>query len=245
VANIDWYLLTSDNGIIRTLDQPIYLTRIKGKNVYCLDRDGKTRAIAIDPTEYRFKQALTKHNYDEVLQIIRNSNLVGQSIIAYLQKKGFPEIALHFVREDKTRFELALECGNLEVGLETARTMDKEEYWAKLAQEALRQGNHQIVEMCYQRIKNFDRLSFLYLATGNTEKLTKMLKIAELRGDAMSRFHNSLFLGNVGERVRLLQEVGQGKGIHSFVVLILILLRLLTPTLILDHECSTLGLCHG
>jgi len=187
------------------------LTRIKGKNVYCLDRDGKTRTIPIDPTEYRFKQALTKRNYDEVLQIIRNSNLVGQSIIAYLQKKGYPEIALHFVREDKTRFELAIECGNLEVGLETAKTMDKEECWNKLAQEALRQGNHQIVEMCYQRIKNFDRLSFLYLATGNTEKLSKMLKIAELRGDAMSRFHNSLFLGNVEERIRLLREVGQGK----------------------------------
>ncbi|KAG0310426.1 hypothetical protein BG000_007055, partial [Podila horticola] len=179
---------------------PIYLTRIKGKNVYCLDRDGKTRTIPIDPTEYRFKQALTKRNYDEVLQIIRNSNLVGQSIIAYLQKKGYPEIALHFVREDKTRFELALECGNIEVGLETAKTMDKEECWVKLAQEALRQGNHQIVEMCYQRIKNFDRLSFLYLATGNTDKLSKMLKIAELRGDYMSRFHNSLFLGNVEER---------------------------------------------
>ncbi|KAG0326510.1 hypothetical protein BG004_002959, partial [Podila humilis] len=178
-------------------------------NVYCLDRDGKTRTIPIDPTEYRFKQALTKRNYDEVLQIIRNSNLVGQSIIAYLQKKGYPEIALHFVREDKTRFELALECGNIEVGLETAKAMDKEECWVKLAQEALRQGNHQIVEMCYQRIKNFDRLSFLYLATGNTDKLAKMLKIAELRGDYMSRFHNSLFLGNVEERVRLLREVGQ------------------------------------
>ncbi|KAF9927332.1 hypothetical protein FBU30_003331, partial [Linnemannia zychae] len=207
--HIKYALPQGDSGIIRTLDQPIYLTRIKGKNVYCLDRDGKTRTIAIDPTEYRFKQALTKHNYDEVLQIIRNSNLVGQSIIAYLQKKGYPEIALHFVREDKTRFELALECGNLEVGLETAKAMDKEECWVKLAQEALRQGNHQIVEMCYQRIKNFDRLSFLYLATGNTEKLSKMLKIAELRGDAMSRFHNSLFLGNVEERVRLLREVGQ------------------------------------
>ncbi|KAF9204235.1 hypothetical protein BGZ49_005548 [Haplosporangium sp. Z 27] len=207
--HIKYALPQGDNGIIRTLDQPIYLTRIKGKNVYCLDRDGKTRTIPIDPTEYRFKQALTKRNYDEVLQIIRNSNLVGQSIIAYLQKKGYPEIALHFVREDKTRFELALECGNLEVGLETAKVMDKEECWKKLAQEALRQGNHQIVEMCYQRIKNFDRLSFLYLATGNTEKLSKMLKIAELRGDAMSRFHNSLFLGNVEERVRLLREVGQ------------------------------------
>ncbi|KAG0232011.1 hypothetical protein BGW42_008522 [Actinomortierella wolfii] len=207
--HIKYALPQGDNGIIKTLDQPIYLTRIKGKFVHCLDRDGKTRSIPIDPTEYRFKQALTKKNYDEVLTIIRNSNLVGQSIIAYLQKKGYPEIALHFVREDKTRFELALECGNLEVGLETAKAMDKEECWNKLGQEALRQGNHQIVEMCYQRVKNFDRLSFLYLATGNLDKLGKMLKIAELRGDYMSRFHNSMYLGNVEERIRLLREVGQ------------------------------------
>ena len=44
---------------------------------------------------------------------------------------------------------------------------------------ALLQGNHQIVEMCYQRTKNFDKLSFLYLITGNLEKLRKMMKIGK------------------------------------------------------------------
>lgn len=47
--------------------------------------------------------------------MVRNAKLVGQSIIAYLQKKGYPEVALHFVKDEKTRFSLALECGNLEV----------------------------------------------------------------------------------------------------------------------------------
>ncbi len=71
--------------------------------------------------------------------------------------------------------------------------------------------------MAYQRSKNFDRLSFLYLITGNVEKLRKMLKIAELRNDNMSRFHNSLFLGDIEERVRLLKEVGQCIiSLHSF-----------------------------
>jgi coatomer protein complex subunit alpha (xenin) len=82
----------SDSGIIRTLDQPVYLTRVKGKTLYILDRDGKARSITIDPTEFRFKLALVKRQYEEVLHIIRNSNLVGQSIIAYLQKKGYPEV---------------------------------------------------------------------------------------------------------------------------------------------------------
>lgn len=49
--------------------------------------------------------------------MVRNAKLVGQSIIAYLQKKGYPEVALHFVKDEKTRFSLALECGNIEVRL--------------------------------------------------------------------------------------------------------------------------------
>ncbi len=34
------------------------------------------------------------------------------------------------------------------------------------------QGNHQVFEMCYQRTKNFDKLSFLYLITGGAIKLS-------------------------------------------------------------------------
>ncbi len=74
--------------------------------------------------------------------------------------------------------------------------------------EALRQGNHQIVEFSYHKTKNFERLSFLYLITGNLEKLAKMLKIAEMRSDVMGRFHNALYLGDVRERVRILEEAG-------------------------------------
>jgi len=33
--------------------------------------------------------------------------------------------------------------------------------------------------MAYQRTKNFDKLTFLYLITGNLEKLRKMMKIGE------------------------------------------------------------------
>lgn len=47
--------------------------------------------------------------------MVRNAKLIGQSIIAYLQKKGYPEVALHFVKDEKTRFGLALECGNIDV----------------------------------------------------------------------------------------------------------------------------------
>lgn len=146
-----------------------------------------------------------------MLQIIKTSSLVGQSIISYLQKKGYPEIALQFVQDPQTRFELALECGNIEVAIEMAKTLDRPQLWARLGNEALAHGNHQTVEMTYQRQRNFDKLSFLYLATGNQEKLSRMAKIAEHRGDSISRFQNAVYLNDAESRIQIFKELGQCK----------------------------------
>lgn len=205
--HVKYSLLNGDNGIIRTLDQTVYLVKVKGRNVYCLDRSAKPRILEIDPTEYRFKLALVKRNYDEMLQIIKTSSLVGQSIISYLQKKGYPEIALQFVQDPQTRFELALECGNLDVAVEMARELDRPNLWSRLGTEALAHGNHQVVEMAYQKQRNFDKLSFLYLATGDQEKLGRMAKIAEHRGDFTSRFQNAIYRGDVEDRIQMFKEV--------------------------------------
>ena len=65
--------------------------------------------------------------------------------------------------------------------------------------------HHQLFTRC----QNFDRLSFHYLVTGNRGHLSKMLKIAQHRKNRMSRYHNALYLGDIEERVRVLEEVGQ------------------------------------
>ena len=38
-----------------------------------------------------------------------------------LQEKGYPEVALHFVRDERVRFNLAIECGNIEVALQSGQ----------------------------------------------------------------------------------------------------------------------------
>ncbi|KAL2927244.1 Coatomer subunit alpha-1 [Bienertia sinuspersici] len=206
--HIKYCLPNGDSGIIKTLDVPIYITKVSGNTIFCLDRDGKNKAIVIDATEYIFKLSLLKKRYDSVMKMIRSSQLVGQAMIAYLQQKGFPEVALHFVKDERTRFNLALESGNIQIAVASAKEIDEKEHWYRLGLEALRQGNAGIVEYAYQRTKNFDRLSFLYLITGNTEKLNKMLKIAEVKNDVMGQFHNALYLGDVEERVKILENAG-------------------------------------
>ncbi|KAL8129264.1 hypothetical protein V2J09_018419 [Rumex salicifolius] len=206
--HVKYCLPNGDSGIIRTLDVPIYITKVSGNTIFCLDRDGKNKTIIIDATEYIFKLSLMRKKYDQVMNMIRSSQLVGQTMIAYLQQKGFPEVALHFVKDERTRFNLALESGNIQVAVASAKEIDEKDHWYRLGVEALRQGNAGIVEYAYQRTKNFERLSFLYLITGNMEKLNKMLKIAEVKNDVMGQFHNALYLGDVRERVKILENSG-------------------------------------
>ncbi|XP_018015149.1 coatomer subunit alpha isoform X2 [Hyalella azteca] len=207
--HIKYALTNGDTGIIRTLDLPVYITRVQGTSVYCLDREPSPRVMTIDPTEYKFKLALVQRKYDEVLQMVRGAKLVGQSIIAYLQKKGYPEVALHFVKDERTRFLLALECGNVDVALEAAKALDDKACWEKLAEHALMHGNHPVVEYCFQQTKNYDKLSFLYLITGNLAKLKRMMKINEIRKDYEGWYTNALYLGDASERVRVLKSLGR------------------------------------
>jgi hypothetical protein len=64
-----------------------------------------------------FKLALLQRQYELVISMIKSSALCGAAIIAYLQAKGYPEVALHFVSDERTRFSLALQvgafCGNV------------------------------------------------------------------------------------------------------------------------------------
>ncbi|KAI5659247.1 hypothetical protein M9H77_28040 [Catharanthus roseus] len=204
LTHIKYCLPNGDSGTIKTLEVPVYVTKIYGNTIFCLDRDGKCRPIIIDSTEYIFKLSLLRKRYDQVMSMIRSSELCGQAMIAYLQQKGFPEVALHFVKDENTRFNLALEkSGNIQIAVASA-----EDHWYRLGVEALRQGNAGIVEYAYQKTKNFERLSFLYLITGNLDKLSKMMKIAEVKNDVMGQFHNALYLGDIQERIKILESAG-------------------------------------
>jgi len=206
--HVKYLLPNGDRGIIRGLEAPVYVTKVQGSSLFCLDREGKMRNLEIDTTEALFKLALERKDYSEVIRMVKHSRLCGQAIISYLQEKGYPEVALHFVHDNKTRFKLALACGNIQVAMNVAHDLG-DDAWRQLGVEALRQGNHEVVEMAYQKTKEFDSLSFLYLLTGNTEKLRKMQKIAEMRGDAMSCVHNALYLGDAEERVKIIEATGQ------------------------------------
>ncbi|GEQ72313.1 hypothetical protein JCM33374_g6000 [Metschnikowia sp. JCM 33374] len=206
--HIKYTLLNGDNGIIKTVENTIYITKVTGAKIYCLNRSGQVEVVTIDPAEYRFKKALVNKNFKEVLRIIQTSNLVGQSIISYLQQKGYPEVALQFVEDPESRFDLALQCGDLVIAETEANKLKSDAKWERLGKEALLQGNVEVVERVYQQLEEFDKLSFLYLYKGDQDRLNKMTLIANARSNVSSLVQNTLYTNDVVSRIDAYLKVG-------------------------------------
>jgi coatomer protein complex subunit alpha (xenin) len=90
VNHIKYLLPNGDAGIVRTLDTPLYLVHVKGNRLHLIDRECRIKTLAVDITECYFKMALFNQSFDTVLRMVREANLIGNSIVGYLQKKGHP-----------------------------------------------------------------------------------------------------------------------------------------------------------
>lgn len=218
-----------DHGIVRTIDRVVYLAKVytKKARIYLLDRTAKVRGVTIDTTEYLFKRALSLKRFDEVLRMVKEKKLIGTAIVGYLQRAGYPELALHFVNDPLTRFNLALQCNHsnsIEVAKEAAVALNDKTVWTQLGKEALRLGYGAVVEKAYQQTLDFEKLSFYYFACGNRKNLQQMLTIAESKRNGLvtsfslfascvidlhAQFYNSVLLGDAASRVRLLERSGQ------------------------------------
>jgi coatomer protein complex subunit alpha (xenin) len=139
--HIKFCLPIGDNGLIRTLDAPVYICSVYRGTIYCLNRKRNAVSIEVDMAEARFKLALAQERYTDVMKMVKHSRLCGQAILSYLQKKGAPQVALYFVEDHQTRLNLALECGNIKVAVESATELDSAQSWDKLGVAALQHAS--------------------------------------------------------------------------------------------------------
>jgi hypothetical protein len=105
---------TGESGVLRTLDEVVYPVAVRGAELVCLNRQQQVVALAYDPTEYVFKRALAAGEYARVVDLIRNGNMCGQALIAYLRRAGYPDIAMHFVEDANTKLALALDIERID-----------------------------------------------------------------------------------------------------------------------------------
>ena len=198
--HVNYIINKESSGVIATLTKRLYLIAMTGSTMHYVDQKGDTGTMKLDMSEYKYKLNVIKGRIAEVTKQLSKGEIIGTLSIRYLEKQNIPELALAYEKDDKNKFNLAVASGNLEAALLAAVEMKRKDYFKMLADEALKQGNIQVAEMCYQKTMTFDKLVFLYLSTGNFSKLEIIMNLAKTKlKDPMLSYQTALLLGNVNE----------------------------------------------
>ena len=194
-----------EHGVIQVAAKVSYLVRAANGFLTTVDREWSVTKTKLFNYEYLFKLALLQGKSADVLTHLKGGRLLGSVTIGYLKKKGFPEVALHFVEDLQTRFNLSLEFGHVGEAFEAAKALNKPAVWERLQKEALRLGHAEIAEKAAIARHDVEGLQFLYFLTGNGAKLAKL---AHKVKDHSARFNLALLRGDAHDRAAVLADLG-------------------------------------
>jgi len=204
------YLLVSgDSGVVATIPEPLYIAMVRQDKVVCLNRQEQVKVLDINTAEYRFKAAVLDGKEAEILSWINSGKLMGQSMLQFLRSAGRPELSLSFIQDPLSRFCLAMESNNLSAALDAAKILDTSETWMNLANLAMLNGDLAMAELSYQKCRAYTKLMFLYLVSGQRDKLTKLARIMRVKGDFSGVYQIYLITGEKEDAVDLLEFGGQ------------------------------------
>ncbi|SCO73788.1 coatomer alpha subunit, putative [Plasmodium vivax] len=226
LSHLKFILVNGEKGLIKCLEDPVYLFKVHNKRLFFITRKQEVLSEPLNDTEYLFKLALANndersaYHYLDIQQ--KGSTFAGGSpdggrkrlyfsynLIGYIKKKGFANLAVQMVNNNHTLFNLSIQLGHLHNALQAAKKINKKHMWNLLSVHALLLGNYDVAEYALLRMKAYDKLSFLYLFSGNIKKLKKMQSIAIIREDLISIFLNSLYLGDMQQRINVFIQQNQ------------------------------------
>ncbi|KEG08003.1 putative coatomer alpha subunit [Trypanosoma grayi] len=199
-------LRTGECSTIQTMKSPAYLVRASGDTIWAITREGRVIMQELENLELNFKLKLQQQSYRDVIKIIHRKQLKGQALVGYLHKHGHSEIALHFVTEPLTRFNLAVECGALDIAKATALELNQAAVWRRLAEAATSYGDIQLGQFANSKTGNYHGAGLLSLITGN---LAALGHLVDTTNDDNFKLHYGLYLQDVQQRVKILVNAGQ------------------------------------
>lgn len=207
--HIKYCLSNADKGILKSITSLIYPSTIVGSRLYYFDGTSEINQMDLNISECLFKRSIQKADIKKVREFIKTSKTPGNTMIAYLQKRNFNNVALSLANDVMTKFQLAIKAGNLEEAYSAAETLESKDCHLKLANEALKLGWTPIIEIGYQGSESWHKLAFLHVLTGNEQALDEVAEQAQKNDDCVTDFNIALYKGDIKRRIKILSETGQ------------------------------------
>lgn len=207
-VHVKYALTDGDTTTIVSVQQTLYIMAVRDNKVFCIDRNGDVKQIPVDAREFKFKQAVIRNERAAILASLRQLGTLTRAEISFLVKKGHPGLALKFVKDNQTRFPLALQAYDIDEALDSATQLDNVKCWEELVEVAIQVGHIKAVETAYIKLRKPYKLAMLYLVSGQKDKMIGARSLARELGDTSTEFVISLLLKDFVECTNIIRRCG-------------------------------------
>ncbi|KAI5778520.1 coatomer WD associated region-domain-containing protein [Geopyxis carbonaria] len=176
------YLVGDQTYTISHFDAPMYLLGYipRDGRLYLADKDVAVVSYALSLSVVEYQTVVLRGDMDAAAELLESVPQDQKNKIArFLEGQGYKELALEVATDPEHRFELALALENLDIALELAREADVEHKWKRVGDAALSSWNLVLAQECFTNAKDIGSLLLMNTATGDTEGLKLLAKIAE------------------------------------------------------------------
>lgn len=193
-VHVKYALTDGEATTILSVQQVLYIMAVREDKVFCIDRNGDVKQIAVDLKEFQFKQAVLRNERSAIIASLRQLRSLDRAEISFLVEKGYPGLAMKFVKDHRMRFPLALKAYAIDEALAAANQINDKRCWEQLAVAAMEVGHVKATEQAYINLKKPYKLAMLYLVCDQRDKMLEARSMARELGDSSTEFIISLLV---------------------------------------------------
>jgi len=199
---------------VALLDKPMYVLGYipRDSRVYLMDKAFNIVSFKLQLSVINYQTAILRGDAFAAAQLLEQVPADQRTRVAkFLQAQGLIEEALNVSTDDDHRFELALQLGRLDVGLELAKLSPpgQTHRWKLLSDAALRACQFDMAVDCMEHCDDTAGLLLVHSSLGNSEKLLELAERARKEGRANIAFVCYFATRHVKECLDLLCETSR------------------------------------
>lgn len=171
------YILKSESGIISSLPSVLYIVKAINDKAWFITCECELIMRNIELSELHLKAALMSNNNDlDVMRIIAKKAPIGQAIMEFAVSQKRYDVATALATDPIQKFEFSLKSFDFDTASRVADELNDPEIYLKLSKSALENGRFELAEKAMKNGNDTDSLAFLYLISGESDKLKEISK---------------------------------------------------------------------
>ncbi|KAJ3053855.1 Coatomer subunit beta' [Rhizophlyctis rosea] len=206
------YIVGGQTATLSHFDTNMYLLGYipRDNRVYLADKDLAVYSYSLPLSLIEYQTAILRGDMQAAQSVLPNVPADQRNRVArFLEGQGLKEEALSVSTDAEHRFDLAVGLGKLEVAVEIAREVDREDRWKAVGDSALAGWNFGLAEECLRNARDLEGLLLMYQAKGDAEGLRWLAEVALDQGKNNIAFMCYLVRGEIEQGLDLLISTGR------------------------------------